>query len=377
MKRLIVLLIVLAGALAAAAFAIPSTAASVNGASISQQSVNSDLAAIANSPDYQCYLKAEQAIESNGEEKLPPVEGAGQTDTGGSHPTVSTGFADNYLDMEILHQLILELAAKDHVDPTAKDLSAARASLAAQITEVLQDVEGSAYACGSTPATGMVVLATMPKSFVDENVRFYAAVSLYEDDAAGVGSSTADLERYFGEHAGEFATACFTVAGYSSQSAAQAARAGVASGTPFATAASAAGGGPRGCGILYGVADQLPAGANLDDLPLNTVSQPLDDDGNYFLIEITKKTPSTFASARSAVEDAVQNVGADNARVTINAAERRAVVAVNPRYGRWVPARTQIAAPTSPLPGDLLNRSVDRPLTVTAATATPSSGQTP
>ena len=137
MKRLIVLLIVLAGALAAAAFAIPSTAASVNGASISQQSVNSDLAAIANSPDYQCYLKAEQAIESNGEEKLPPVEGAGQTDTGGSHPTVSTGFADNYLDTEILHQLILELAAKDHVDPTAKDLSAARASLAAQITEVL------------------------------------------------------------------------------------------------------------------------------------------------------------------------------------------------------------------------------------------------
>ena len=121
------------------------------------------------------------------------------------------------------------------------------------------------------------------------------------------------------------------------ESAAQAARAGVASGTPFATAASAAGGGPRGCGILYGVADQLPAGANLDDLPLNTVSQPLDDDGNYFLIEITKKTPSTFASARSAVEDAVQNVGADNARVTINAAERRAVVTVNPRYGRWVP----------------------------------------
>ena len=120
MKRLVVLLIVLAGGLAAAAFAIPSNAATVNGASISQQSLNSDLTAIANSPDYQCYLKAEQAIESNGEVKLPTVDGAGQTDTGGSHPTVTTTFADNYLDTEILHQLILELAAKDHVDPTRR-----------------------------------------------------------------------------------------------------------------------------------------------------------------------------------------------------------------------------------------------------------------
>ncbi len=105
--------------------------------------MNSDLTAIANSPDYQCYLKAEQAIESNGEVKLPTVDGAGQTDTGGSHPTVTTSFADNYLDTEILHQLILGLAAKDHVDPTPQDLSAAWASLASQITEVLQEVEAS------------------------------------------------------------------------------------------------------------------------------------------------------------------------------------------------------------------------------------------
>jgi hypothetical protein len=376
-KRLVVLLIVLAGGLAAAAFAIPSNAATVNGASISQQSLNSDLTAIANSPDYQCYLKAEQAIESNGEVKLPTVDGAGQTDTGGSHPTVTTSFADNYLDTEILHQLILGLAAKDHVDPTPQDLSAARASLAAQITEVLQEVEGSAYACGSTPVTGKVVLATLPASFVNENVQFDAAVSLYEDDAAGVGASTTDLERYFGDHPAEFATACFTVAGYSSQSAAQAARAEVASGTPFATEASAAGGGPRGCGVIYGVADQLPAGADLDDLPLNTVSQPLDDNGNYFLIEITKKTPSSFAAARADVEQAVQTAGAGNARVAINAAERRAVIQVNPRYGRWMTGQTEIAAPTPPLVDDLLNRSVDSPATATAATAGSSSGQAP
>ena len=60
MKRLIVLLIVLAGGLAAAAFAVPSNAATVNGAAISQDQVNSDLSAIASSQDYQCFLNAEE-----------------------------------------------------------------------------------------------------------------------------------------------------------------------------------------------------------------------------------------------------------------------------------------------------------------------------
>jgi len=63
--------------------------------------------------------------------------------------------------------------------------------------------------------------------------------------------------------------------------------------------------------------------------------------------------------------------------VAISAAERRAVIRVNPRYGRWMTAQTQIAAPTSPLSDDLLNRTVDTPVTAPAATASSSSGQTP
>ena len=66
MKRLIVLLIVLAGGLAAAAFVVPSNAASVDGVSISQQQVDSDLHAIAGSADYQCFLNAEEAVGSDG-----------------------------------------------------------------------------------------------------------------------------------------------------------------------------------------------------------------------------------------------------------------------------------------------------------------------
>ena len=110
-KRLIVLLIVLAGGLAAACFAVPSNAATVNGESISQDAFNSDLNAIAGSADYRCFLTAEEAVASGGQTSLPSIEGSGQSGDGTSNPTVSTSFAAYYLDNEIGHQLVLQLAA--------------------------------------------------------------------------------------------------------------------------------------------------------------------------------------------------------------------------------------------------------------------------
>jgi hypothetical protein len=366
-KRLTVLLIVVAGALAAAALAVPSTAATVNGVSISQQSLNSDLAAIANSPDYQCFMKAEQAVETDGQTALPAVYGPGQVAAGEAHPTVTTKFADSYLDTEIVHQLILQVAATDHVHPTAQELSTARTDLAGQISGILTEVEGSAYACGTTGVTGKAVLATLPSSFVAQNARFDAEVSLLEEDAAGVGSSAADLVRYFGDHPAEFATACFTVAEYSSASAAAAGRAATVSGTPFAQEATAAGGGPQGCAVLYALAEELPAAADLEGLAVNTVSQPIADGEAYILIEITKKTPSSFAAAESAVEAAVQNAGASKTQAAVEVAEKRASVSVNPRYGRWTAAHDEITPPSSPLLTDLLNGSIDGPAATTAS----------
>ena len=106
MKRLIVLLIVLAGGLAAAAFVVPSNAASVNGVSISQQQVNSDLHAIAGSADYQCFLNAEEAVSTNGEASLPSLSGGVPIGEAGSHPTVTAAFAANYLETAIYHQVV-------------------------------------------------------------------------------------------------------------------------------------------------------------------------------------------------------------------------------------------------------------------------------
>jgi hypothetical protein len=370
-KRLIVLLIVLAGGLAAAAFVVPSNAASVNGVSISQQELNSDLSAIAGSAGYRCFLNGEEAVASGGETALPSIDGSGQAGDGTSHPSVSTGFAAYYLDTAIGHQLVLELAAARHLSVTPQELAEARTELSGQITAVLADVTGSQYAC-ATGTTAKGVLATMPRSFVDKTVTFDATVNVLEEHTAGVGSSAADIEHYYDNHAAEFDTACFTVSEYSSQADAAAAAATVAAGTPFSTvAAQAEGGGPQGCDILYGVASSLPAGSDLQSLALNTVSSPIAENGSYLLVEITKRTPTSFAKARTEVESAVEAAGATKAGTLIDAAEKAAHISVDRRYGVW--SATRVLPPPSPAATDLLNRSVDGTSTGTTATTGQSS----
>lgn len=373
MKRLIVLLIVLAGGLAAAALVVPSNAASVNGVSISQQQVDSDLNAIAGSSDYQCFLNAETAVGSDGETTLPSLSGTAPIGEAGSRPTVTAAFVANYIDTVILHQVVFSLAETRHLRVTPGALAAGRQDLTAQTNEILSEVAGSKFACasGSGTLTAKEVLASMPPSFVDTNARFEATVNVLEDDLAGVGSSEADFQRYYANHASDFDKACFTVAAYSSETEAEAAVAQVSSGTPFSTvAASASGGESSGkCYILSGVAASLPTGSNLENLALNTVSSPIADGSNYLLLEITSRTPTSYATARSDVESAVQNAGAAKAGTAIEAAEKKADVTVDHRYGKWKASSAEVLPPSSPAAVDVLNPSVNGVGTATSSVA--------
>jgi PPIC-type PPIASE domain len=368
-KRFLVLLIVLAGGLAAAAFAVPTNAATVNGTSISQERLNSDLDAIGNSTSYQCYLNAQELVGTQGQTGLPAFYGVGSES--GSHPTVTATYASNYLDTLIGHQLVFDLADQKSLQITSQDLTAAHAELVAQMTEILQEVASSQYQCtvDGQSATAATVLATMPTSFVNQNVQFDATVTALEENEAGI-STAADLERYFNAHASEFDTACFTVAEYSSQADAEAA-AMVAAGTPFAQVAAQAGGGPQQpCSILYGLASSLPAGSNLQSLPVNQVSSPIAlSSTEYALLQITSRTPTSFPKAKSEVQAAVQAAGATKARAAVNAAEKNASIAVDQRYGEWVSSRALIVPPPSPPPGGLLNSAANSPATTTTPSA--------
>ena len=372
MKRFLVLLVVLAGGLAWAAFSVPSNAATVNGSAISQQDLNSDVSAIASSAYYQCYLNSEEYLSSEGSAQAPPVLGAGTGQYAGDHPTATTAFVASYLETDIGHQLLLQLAGERHVNVTQADLVTARSDLTEQISEVMSEIlqtqEGQniQYGCSLTgqALTGQQVLDSMPASFVDQQVQFVAEASALEEDLAGVGSSAADLQNYFSAHSARFDTACLTAAVYSSESAAQAGAAQVASGTPFATVAagtSASGGGALGCDVLSDLITKLPPAADLGSLATGVVSAPIDDNGTYVLLEITSRTPTPYSKAKTAVENAVQQAGATVTQKALASVERRSSVSVNPQYGVWVPVSASVLTPFTPPPSDVLNASANVP----------------
>ena len=371
MKRFLVLLVVVAGGVAAASFAVPSNAAVVNGQAITQNQLNADLTAIANSTNgaYACYLKAQTAVESQGQATLGTVQGAGPPSETGPHTAITTSFASSYLDTVIGHQILLELAAQHHVQVTAADLSAARSQLTSQISAILSDASQSDFAC-SAPS-GKAVLQSVPDSFVQENVAFDAAVTQLENKYSGAGSATA-LRQYFDQNRSLFDSACITVGAYTSHQAAEAAKGTVFEGGSFATlAAQTPGGGPQGCPNLYDVLSELPASANVATLGINTVSDPIDLNGQYLLIEITQRSPSAFANVKAEVQKAVGNIGAAKTQAALAVAERKAHVTVDPRYGSWKATAEQILPPQPPQSSDVLNAAAN----VATPTSAVTSGQ--
>ena len=387
MKRFLVLLVLLAGGVAAAALTVPSNAATVNGSSISQQDLTSDVNAIAGSAEYQCYLNSEEYLSSEGTEELPAVVGAGTGQYAGDHPTATSAFVANYLETDIGHELVLQLAAERNVNVTTADLTTARADLVQQISEVMSEIlqtqqgQNVRYSCSVTgqALTGAQVLSTLPSSFVDEQVHFFATATALQEDLAGVGSSAAELEAYFDAHHARFDTICLTAAVFSSESDAQSAAASVASGTPFSTVASntsSSGGGPQGCDVLSDLEAKLPSDAGLSNLATGTVSAPVDDNGTYLLLQITSRTPTSYSQAKTAVANAVQVAGSVATQKAITADERRSSVTVNPQYGVWVPVSASILTPLTPEPTDVLNATanVGRTAPASSSAAIPSSG---
>ena len=385
MKRFLVLLVVLAGGVAAAAFTVPSNAATVNGTGISQQDLNSDVNAIASSTYYQCYLNSQEYLSSEGSQELPPVLGAGTGQYAGDHPTATSAFVASYLETDIGHELLLQVAAERHVSVTDAELAAARSNLTEQISQVMSEIlqtqqaQNVRYSCSLTgqALTGEEVVNTLPASFVDEQVQFVAEATALQEDLAGVGSSDADLQNYFAAHGAQFDTACLSAAVYSSQTAAEAGALEVLSGTPFATVAastSSSGGGALGCDILSDLVTKLPAAADLKSLATGAVSAPIDDNGTYVLLQITSRTPTPYSKAKAAVVNVVQQAGSTATQKVLLADERRSSVSVNPQYGVWVPVSASVLTPFTPPPSDVLNGSANLPVETVTTPAPASSG---
>lgn len=372
MKWLLVLLVLLGGGVAAAALSVPTNAAVVDGTAIGQASLNSDISAIARSAKYQCYLNSNAYITSQGSETLPPLAGAGMGQNEGDTPTANSAFVAKYLDTLIGNELLLQVAAKHDVTVTAAQLADARASFESHISFVMAEVPRTAqgqnpqYTCGAaTSLTGKAVLATMPVSFVDEQVYFFATATALQEDLAGVGASEQNLLHYYEKHRSEFDTVCFNAAEYTDEASARDVQAAVDLGTPFGPATSSAvQSGSFRCAPLIVLANNLGVDVStLDAVALDKASAPITESGNgstvFLVLELSKRTRTPFATAKQYVSQVVQNQGTQAMSVAINAAERRASVTVNPQYGKWVAGNASVLTPLTPEKSDVLNTSAN------------------
>ena len=358
MKRLLVLLLLLAGGLAAAAILVPTNAAVVNGAAISQDTLNSDVSAIAGSSEYQCYLNAQTALQG-AQQMLPPVTGAGKGQSG-QNTSATTEFTATYLDTEVGHQIVYQVAAHRGITVTPNQLADARVAYENEITSVMttvaQQTQDAALTCGSpTGLTGEAVLSTLPASFVDEQVQFFATSSALEEDFSGVGTSQADLRAYFEEHQGDFDTVCWDYAVYQSESAANAALQ-QAQHMPFSDVLKqAAQGGPGRCVPLPVLASNFSS-INVSDLAVGTVSFPTAlGNGDYLLLQLTSRTPSQYSEVKHFVEQAVQQKGSSKTQAAFTALERHSSITIDPRYGKWVEGVAQVSLPFTPQKSDVPN----------------------
>ena len=267
-KRLLVLLVVLAGGLAAAAFSVPDE----HGRRQRRHHQPADAQLRRQRDRRQRLLPVlpelrDVPLVGTGASSCRPSRARARDRTRRDHPTANSAFVASYLDTEIGHQLVLQVADARQVTVTPQQLADARTALNEQISsvmsEILQTAEGQnpRYSCSVTgqPLTGQEVLTTMPSSFVDAA----GAVRRHRRRArGGPGRCRLQPDRRWRATSRDTTPSstrrASTPRTFSSESAAAAAAAEVAFGTPFSTVATGAtSSGTIPCNTLTTVAAEL------------------------------------------------------------------------------------------------------------------------
>lgn len=351
-------LFVLVGAVVAAgAFSVPATALNVDGTSISQATVNQDLATIQSNAAFSCYLDASIQVRSSGQASLPAL--GGQASSG----SYSTAFVDFWLSEVVNNLLIERLASQQHLTLDATALAAGRADLNGSISATLSAAAAGSGQSAVCAASGQAIVSTLPPSLASELVRAQAAGDVVLARASGYGLGRGELLRYFEGHRQSFRTICLSAIQVASSATAATVRQAIVAGEPFAAAAkanstdpaSAANGGALGCYSANEGAYQTVA-ADTKGLVVGEISQPVADNGSYLLLQVTSYQPAVFNAVATAVRQAILGAGATKASKELALLTKHADVSIDPRYGRWSGASgIGIQAPRTPPAADLLN----------------------
>jgi hypothetical protein len=377
-RRVLVVVVVAAAIAVGAGLQIPSSAITVNAATLSQSQLNDELAAIAKSPSFGCFLEARAYL--NGLNAPTPVHGV-STPTWYATPTVEWANTRT-TDLAIVPYIQQHYPAA--LTPAA--LAAARAQLVATISATIQGAyaqgagRAGAFSCpGLTqpPAgtsIGAVALGSMPVWFQREQVQANAAnLGLQHLIPSPLPTTGAALAAWYHGHAGSFATTCLSFIEATDLLQAEIAAAKIARGLSFADAARRYSRDPttRTKGGALGCYSPLsPQWSTVQHyvgaLPTGHVSlpTPLPNSAAYLLFTVTKRTPNTFAAVRGAVANENETVNRTRAELFAVEIQSAAHVAVSPAIGTWLPSESggTILPATQPPPSSVTNASANVPL---------------
>lgn len=339
-------------AVLASACNVSPSVATVNGTSVSQSTFDGELATLSASPAAQCALELQGAT-------LPTIAGAGQS-------SVTSSFAAGELSSVIEQVLVSQALARRHARLTAADLGAARSDV---VTELYPPSPSQPSPCG---LEGPQLMAKLPASFVNEQVRFQAEAELLLTLVAHVGVGPAAILKYYFTHASQFRQDCLSAIVVSSQAAAAAVRAKVVSGAEsFAAAARAssldpvsrAKGGAIGCPLVSAITNPSLTSV-LAGLKPGQVSQPLSESVSggtpeWVLIEVTSRPEEPLTTVAGTIRREILASHGSALQAELARLVKSAHVHVDPQYGRWT-GQAGVVPPVAPPSRFVLSPGADQ-----------------
>jgi len=331
-------------------------AATVNGAGLSQSTLDKQLSTVTTSRPWLCYMNAAELVRSQGQSGLT-------SPTGAIKASYSTSFVSNWLNQQVTEEIIHQSAANQHLLPlTGAALYQAQSDLIASMDATLGQVTGSQYDC---QATGTQVLGSMPKWFITEQIQAQAESEALLIATGGINLSPASVQAYYDAHSAAFDTYCLSGIVVTTQADGAAAKAAIDGGMSFTDAAakfskdttSAAKGGVLGC-FTPATSAYTRVASFAKDLKVGVASDPQANGSNAFLIlMVTSRTATPLKDVYNYVQRSILASDASSSSGEARRLIRTASVSVNPRYGTWSSsaALAGVVPPVAPSTKSLLN----------------------
>jgi hypothetical protein len=351
-------------------------AATVNGVTISQSQLQSQLSQASGNSVVQCALTVQEAASGR---SLPPVGGNGDS-------TVTTSFAAFVLDRLVQQTLEEQALARRSVRVGASDLAAARLDYESELAAASQQLGSPCNLAGSA------LIDQLPRAFIDQQARLVADQEKLEEVAAHLDVSTGALRAYYLAHQSDVTEYCVNLIVANDQASALSLYHQISAGTPFASAAAATGaaagtpaGGQGPCVEPSALVQQLGA-ANAQAVESLAVGQVAPPEAVLIPNQITGATTTTwiviglrarqllpFADVESQLRQELLSQRSALLSAALNAGVRAAHVQLDPRYGSWSLSHG-VTVPSPPRPAFVLNPAIGSSTSAGPASAGSPSG---